>query len=386
MKSQLPISVFVLAVLALSFAPLAASAQAGPTTIYVVQPGDTAFAIANRYCMTVQELQNLNGAAISNPNQLYPGMQLRVVNRCGSSGSGWNCGGGSSGVFDRGPNPHARGTVYGDTYTVALGDTSWSISQRFGISVIALCQANGINPWYIWAGQRLVIPGLTGGNGCQPPAQPCPPIYPGYVCPPVVPVTPIPTVPAPVQSQIWITSPTPNATLPPTFTVTGSGQGLFEGSLVVRATTNAGVVLAEQPTTLQGSNVGAGGPGTFSVQLSVNVPQASMGFIVAFAPQSPNAQAVSVPVTFWPGGTGGVTYHEYSGQQCRVVVLVGQPFFAEVGDAQLGTFANPGTFVATRGAKLNNQLWFFIGPVPGSTPSVWTPITSIGSMAPACWW
>jgi hypothetical protein len=205
------------------------------------------------------------------------------------------------------------------------------------------------------------------------------------VPPTVIPITPSPTV-QPVQPLITITSPAPNATLPPTFTVTGTGQGLFEGTVVVRATANVSWVLAEAPATLQGPNVGAGGPGTYSVQLTVNVSQPTAGFITVLAPQTPAAAPVTIPVTFTPGGTGGVTYHEYSGQQCRVAVLVGQPFFAEVGGTQLGTFANPGTYVATRGARLNNQLWFFIGPVPGSTPSVWVPITSVAALTPGCWW
>jgi hypothetical protein len=123
------------------------------------------------------------------------------------------------------------------------------------------------------------------------------------------------------------------------------------------------------------------------VQLTVNVAAATPGFIVAFAPQTPNAPAVSVPVTFSPGAGGTIIYKDYQGTQCRVAVLVGQPYFAQIGAAPLGTFANPGTYVASRAAKEpNNQLWFFIGPVPGTTSSVWTPITSVNSLTPACWW
>jgi hypothetical protein len=114
------------------------------------------------------------------------------------------------------------------------------------------------------------------------------------------------------------------------------------------------------------------------------------GFIVAFAPQTPGAGAVSVPVTFSPGSGGGtITYHDYMGTQCRVAVLVGQPFYDQVRGQQIGTFANPGTFVATRGAKdgsQNNQFWFFISPVPANPSAVWIPITSIQAWSPACYW
>lgn len=390
MKRLVSLSVFVLAALLLSISPFVAHAQAGPTSIYVVRSGDTAFSIASRHCMTVQELTNLNGAVISNPNLIHPGMQLRVIDRCGGWGSGgWNCDG-WAGVFDRGPSPHARGAVFGNTYVVVLGDTSFSIAQRFGITTSALARANGINPWFIWPGQRLIIPGLGSGNPCPPP--PCTPggWPPGPCFPTVVPpITVIPITPTPtgtvIVPRIQITGPAANATLPPTFTVTGTGQGLFEGSLLVRAINNIGQLLtSDVPTTLQGANVGAGGAGTFSVQMTVNVTQPTAGFIVAFAPQTPSAAAVSVPVTFSASGGAAVIYHDFQGAQCRVAAAVGQPFFADVGGAQVGTFASPATYTATRGAKLNNQFWFFIGPLPTTPASVWVPSTSIVNGTPAC--
>ena len=205
--------------------------------------------------------------------------------------------------------------------------------------------------------------------------------------PTVVPITPVPTVPV-VYSMITVTSPAPNTTLPPTFTVTGTGQGLFEGSLVVQAQGPSGNILAQQPTTLQGTNVGVGGPGTFSVQLTpVNVTAPTAGYIVAFAPQTPNAPTVRVPVTFSPSGGGsGVTYKTYTGGQCMVTVISGQPYYATVGGSPIGSFTSAATYTATQGAKLNNQLWFQVGPIPPATTPVWTPITGVSTMSPACWW
>ena len=135
------------------------SAGSGQATgIYVVRPGDTLASIAARHCMTWQELYNLNAAVLTNPNQIYPGMQLRVVNRCGGSSGG----GSGGGVYDRGATVHAQGVVWGNTYLVVRGDTSYSIANRFGITVTALCQANGINPWFIYAGQKLDHPRTHG--------------------------------------------------------------------------------------------------------------------------------------------------------------------------------------------------------------------------------
>jgi hypothetical protein len=185
-------------------------------------------------------------------------------------------------VYDHGPTLHARGPVQGNVYTVCLGDTTYSISKRFGLTVNQLSVANGLhNPNWIYAGQKLVIPGL--GSCPSPPPPPPPP---------------------PSKPFITISSPTPGAQLPPTFTVSGTGGGLYEGALVVRALNGAGQVLAEKPATLRGSDVGAGGTGTYSVQLRVNVSQNTPGRIEAFATSPKDGSIVAsagVAVTFNAG-------------------------------------------------------------------------------------
>lgn len=54
----------------------------------------------------------------------------------------------------------------GPVYVVQGGDTLWSISQRFGVSMDALASKNGIaNPNQLAIGAHLVIPGLEGLQG-----------------------------------------------------------------------------------------------------------------------------------------------------------------------------------------------------------------------------
>ena len=84
------------------------------------------------------------------------------------------------------------GQVFGqNTYTIQPGDTLYSISLRFGVSVQAIATANNIvNPNLIYAGQTLTIPGSEPNPGTPapqpppaqpPPAQPPPPTGGTYV-------------------------------------------------------------------------------------------------------------------------------------------------------------------------------------------------------------
>jgi LysM repeat protein len=67
----------------------------------------------------------------------------------------------------------SAGPVFADTiYTVRAGDTLYLISVRYGVSIAAIMNANGLtNANLIFVGQRLVIP-----DGAAPaPSQPTPP-------------------------------------------------------------------------------------------------------------------------------------------------------------------------------------------------------------------
>jgi LysM repeat protein len=56
----------------------------------------------------------------------------------------------------------------GTTHVVQRGETLYSIALRYGTSVSALVSANGLrNPNYIWVGQRLRISGGGGGGSSR---------------------------------------------------------------------------------------------------------------------------------------------------------------------------------------------------------------------------
>jgi LysM repeat protein len=62
------------------------------------------------------------------------------------------------------------GTTGSGTYVVRRGDTLYSIARRFGTTYLVLAAANGLHsPYRIYVGQRLVIPGQ--GTAVPPPSQ-----------------------------------------------------------------------------------------------------------------------------------------------------------------------------------------------------------------------
>ncbi len=95
--------------------------------IYTVQSGDTAYAIAQKYGITVQKLADDN--ALTNPERLTPGQALVIA-------------------------------VDSVNYKVQSGDSLYSIAGRYGVSVDSIMNANPqiTNPGQITAGQTIVIP------------------------------------------------------------------------------------------------------------------------------------------------------------------------------------------------------------------------------------
>ena len=210
---------------------------------YRTKQGDTLASIARQYCTTWQDVyQPDQGMLGSDPSVIRPNVLIYVTDRCSQS----------SGVYDRGPSPYANGYVTGNIYTVANGDTWYSVGVRFGLPWRDISRANSGGELY--PGRQLRIPGLNQGQ-----AAPRPPT---------------------IQPAVKILSPQRGSVLPALFTVSGTGQGLYEGTVVVRALDRAGNLLAQTVATAQGNDVGSGGPGTWSVQLPVYAAPGTRGKIL----------------------------------------------------------------------------------------------------------
>jgi LysM repeat protein len=259
MKNKTIFLLITLMILVLGLASLT-SAQSVPTVAYTVQPGDTLSKIARQYCTTWEEIYQYNQAIIGDdPSVLEPGTVIYIIPRCGASPVP------PSGVYDRGPRLYANGTVQGNVYTAAKGDTLYSIGQRFGVPYQVIAEVNNITK--LDAGDKIIIPGLQSTQ----------------------------TAPYVVITSPWSGATVSRSALP----VYGVGGNLFEGNVVVRVTDSTGLVLGEQYTVLQGPNVGTGGSGSWSTQFyNLNVAPGTTGTILAFSPSAGPTASYSVPVIF----------------------------------------------------------------------------------------
>ncbi len=117
------------------FGSLSLSAQVALGQTYYVQSGDSLSSIAARYGTTPATLQQINGL---NSSSVYPGQAIQIT------------------------SGNARSASSG--YVVRSGDTLYLLSQRYGVSIDALKRANNLSGNSLFPGQRLSIP-TSGSSG-----------------------------------------------------------------------------------------------------------------------------------------------------------------------------------------------------------------------------
>ncbi|MBE2183757.1 MAG: LysM peptidoglycan-binding domain-containing protein [Anaerolineae bacterium] len=133
--------------------------------LYVVEPGDSLFAIANREGFTVEEIVAENPELTGDPPVIYPGDQLRLPgcedDIASQTGDSVTIGTRIPTVAPfRGATATAGQTAGGQTvHVVQSGDTLSVIAQRYSVTVAAIVQANNLsNPNALQIGQQLIIP------------------------------------------------------------------------------------------------------------------------------------------------------------------------------------------------------------------------------------
>lgn len=140
----------------------AGTSNGGQTTgaKYTVQSGDSVWKISNDHGITMAQLIEWNN--IKN-NFVYPGQQL-IVSNGGSSNTGANTGNTSG---SNSSNSSSSNTASGTKYTVKAGDSVWSVSNKYGITMAQLILWNNIQNNFIYPGQQLTVSNSGSTNSAS---------------------------------------------------------------------------------------------------------------------------------------------------------------------------------------------------------------------------
>lgn len=113
------------------------------TTIYVIQPGDTLGGICDAHGVPLDLVLAANSGLITDASLIQVGWEIVIPGEMAGS--------------RRRPAPAGDGVT---SYTVEPGDSLSTLAARWGTSVEAIAELNGIaNPALIFVGQRIRRPG-----------------------------------------------------------------------------------------------------------------------------------------------------------------------------------------------------------------------------------
>lgn len=115
---------------------------------YIVQSGDTLWAIAKKYSCTVSEIVAANSDLIKNPDLIHVGWQIKIPQA------------GATGADTDTPDAILPDDKKTTVYIVKQGDSLWAISKKYGCTVAEIVALNGeliTDPDLIYAGWELKI-------------------------------------------------------------------------------------------------------------------------------------------------------------------------------------------------------------------------------------
>ncbi len=176
-RSSLPL--LFLVVFVISGAAMAQDAPANPNVLqgevsYTVQVSDTLDSIGAFYDVKVECIAELN--ELGNINEIFPGDELIISDSCPRYGGFdfvTNPRPDASAAFGLQSAPAGNGQGGGGTgdqvWVVGIGDTLDTIGQQLDVSVVAVQQANELEPGdFLSVGQEIVIPADAPAYGLFP--------------------------------------------------------------------------------------------------------------------------------------------------------------------------------------------------------------------------
>ncbi|MFT8425643.1 MAG: LysM peptidoglycan-binding domain-containing protein [Liquorilactobacillus sp.] len=125
------------------------------TTSYIVKSGDSLWAIANKYGISVANLKSWNSLS---SDTIYIGQALKVSASSQSSSSS------SSSSSSNSDNSSSSASSTASTYTVKSGDSLWAIANKYGVSVANLKSWNSLSSSIIYIGQALKVSNSSQSN------------------------------------------------------------------------------------------------------------------------------------------------------------------------------------------------------------------------------
>jgi LysM repeat protein len=124
--------------------------QKTPSGVYTIRAGDTLSSIAQQFGLSVDTLAAANDLPAN--GWIYSGWQLKIPT------GGINASRGNSGIAP------TRAATTSTAYIVQPGDNLFRIALRYGTSTQALALANNLSTYFVFSGQRLIIPGASASS------------------------------------------------------------------------------------------------------------------------------------------------------------------------------------------------------------------------------